>query len=288
MRTNSAETVVDDQESDAGLDVKPEGRYDETQRREDLVPHQQLKDEKLKHLNGDFILEDNDSTIWKKQKHSSGELDKLLNTHQRPHKQMLFPINTETDGDALKQKSERSKPQTGRHEPNRQLPDTNSKVYVCRPNTRGTPTANSQHEARWCEQNLNSSKVRLKFSDITWERPDHTVSQARTQKSSFSAVSAAEIQSVKHKKVAVAESVKQTKHAGVSVSVKSGPAQSNGHSPLSPSYVGHSHSPGRINKPTENNLSPSICKKVNNLNRNNNIQHPDTAHSSRRETTKPR
>lgn len=289
------------------MDLKADGRHEETQRREDLDPHHQLKDEchnkgkNLKHLNGDFLLEDvNDATNWKKQKNSSGELDKLLNqtvAHQRPHKEMLFHIDTETDGDSfkrfLKQKSKCSKLETdeGRHVPNRQQPDTNSKVHVCRPNTGGTPTPDrrTQHEDSRCEQNLYSPKVRLKVNGKTWEKPDHTVSRTRTQTSSSSAgngVNPAAIKSVKNKKDAVAErsverkSIKQGTDAGVSVSVgnyslKSGPVLSNGHSPPSPPYTRCSHSQSRMNE------------KANNLNRNNNkIQHPVTAHSSKLEVTK--
>ncbi|XP_026209256.1 ubiquitin carboxyl-terminal hydrolase 47-like isoform X2 [Anabas testudineus] len=280
------------QESDAHSDVKAEGRHDQRQR-QDGVPHHQLKDQycnkekNVKHLNGDFLSEDiNDATVWKKLKNSSLELDKDQNQtllQQRPLKDTL--LHTDTDRDIYNQSI------------NYNSKIRNSKVHVRCPNSRGTP---SEDWRTLDEQNLNLHKLRLKEDDITWERPDYTVSQVRTQTSVISSrstgnkVSPAGTKGVKNKKDAAAKrstegkSMKQRADAGVSVSVgnsplKSGPVLSNGHSPPSPPYTRRSHSRGRTNEPTEYNVSASEHNKT-----NNKTQHPVSEHSSRLEVTRGR
>lgn len=252
-------------------------------------------------MNGDLLDKSHDDAIRKKQKNASGELDKQLNqtvARQRPHKEMLLQIDTEI----LKQKSKFSKTQTyeGHNEPNRQQRDTNSKVHVCCPYTRGTPTEDwrTQHVDSRFEQNLNSQKVRLKAYDITWEKTDNSLSQVGTKTVSGTSCSSAgngvnptETKGVKNKKDAAAErskegkSIKQRTDADVSVSVGNSSLKtfhvfSNGHSPPSPSRR------RRTNEPTEYNFPSSACKKANNLKRNNKTQHPVTAHNSKLEVAK--
>ncbi|XP_070786064.1 ubiquitin carboxyl-terminal hydrolase 50-like isoform X2 [Enoplosus armatus] len=159
----------------AQSDVEAEGRHDEAERGEALVPHHQLKDESC-----DGGLAD-----------SPGDLEHRLNQNE----EVLIPTDTGADGDSYKPCLQTQRPHFAKlqkdggqksNKPNIHQPDVNSKENTCHPNTRGSPTAH----LRTCyldymsEQNHESQKKRLNVNEPDQETQISNIAKTGTETTS--------------------------------------------------------------------------------------------------------
>ncbi|XP_029310918.1 ubiquitin carboxyl-terminal hydrolase 47-like [Cottoperca gobio] len=248
-----------DEGEDAHSEVKAEGRRDDTERGERLVPHHPLKDEScdggenLKHLNGEVLKERHDDSIWKKHTHFSGEkLSNLRAPCVRPHAEMLLQTDTGADRDSLQTQTSQFAKLQKSHETRQQLV-RDSEEHMWHPNTRGTP--------------------RLKAYETVGETQNNIVAKTTTTttcviENSFTRnrVKCAETETVAVERI---EGKSKQREAALSARERDSDVKSfHVSSSSSPAYMtGHLQRPLSMREPIGRNNSPNLCRTSDSLKR---------------------